>query len=99
MEIERICANCFAFVSPGRWDLGYRLCLSCGEKYAKGDPLPKPVKVPPTEDEIKVANEIRAIEALARKKAALKLVEQHERSIKKRKQVEWERLKKKYGEK
>lgn len=99
MEIELICANCFEFISPGRWNLGYRLCLSCGEKYAKGDPLPKPVKVPLTIEQIKAANEIRVIENAARKKAAQKLVEQEERSMKRRKLKEWERLKKKYGEK
>ena len=39
------------------------------------------------------------VEVAARKKADLKLVEQYRRSIKKQKQIEWERLKKKYGEK
>jgi hypothetical protein len=99
MELECICANCFEFISPGRWNLGYRLCLSCGEKYAKGDPLPKPVKAPLTKEQIKAANEIRAIENAARKKAVKKLADEHERSIKRRKLKELDRLKKKYGEK
>ena len=99
MEIEHICANCFAFVSPARWELGYKLCLSCGETFAKGEPLPKPKKIPLTPEEIKVANEIRQIEAEVRKKKAQKLSEQIERARKKEKQKEWDRLKKKYGEK
>ena len=99
MEIEHICANCFAFVLPARWGLGYKLCLSCGEKFAKGEPLPKPEKIPLTPEDIKVANEIRQIEAEVRKKKAQKLSEQIERARKKEKQKEWDRLKKKYGEK
>jgi len=97
--MEFICSNCFAFIKPERWALGYRLCLSCGELYAKGQPLPKPVKMPPTKEEIKIANELRQIEAEVKKRIIKKNEEKIAADIKKRKLKEMERLKKKYGEK
>jgi len=97
--MEYICSNCFDFIKPERWSLGYRLCLACGELYAKGQPLPKPVKIPPTKEEIKRANELRQIEAEVKKRIAKKNSEKIAADVKKRKLKEMERLKKKYGEK
>ena len=97
--MEFICSNCFDFIKPERWALGYRLCLSCGELYAKGQPLPKPVKIPLTKEEIKIASELRQIEAEVKKRIAKKNEEKIAADIRKRKLKEMERLKKKYGEK
>lgn len=29
------CAECGEDVDPRRWELGYRLCLDCGEQFAR----------------------------------------------------------------
>lgn len=97
--MDYICANCFDFINPKRWSLGYRLCLSCGELYAKGQPLPKPVQTPPTKEEIKRANELRQIEAEAKKRAAEKFSKERDLKLKKIRDAEMARLKKKYREK
>jgi hypothetical protein len=97
--MDYICSNCFDFIKPERWALGYRLCLGCGELYAKGQPLPKPVKIPPTQEEIARAKEIRQIEMEVKRRFAKKNAEKIAADVKKKKLKEMERLKKKYGEK
>ncbi len=97
--MDYICSNCFAFINPERWNLGYRLCLSCGELHAKGLPLPKPIKIPPSKEEIKEANELRRIEAEAKVRAKEKFNKEVEAYSKKIRDAEMARLKKKYREK
>ncbi len=97
--MDYICSNCFAFIKPERWNLGYRLCLSCGELYAKGLPLPKPVKIPPSKEEIKAANELRRVEAEAKKRSAERFAKESAARLKKIRDAEMARLKKKYREK
>ena len=29
------CGVCGSYISAGRWDLGYRVCLKCGDKEAE----------------------------------------------------------------
>jgi len=97
--MENICGNCFEFVNPKRWALGYTLCLNCGDKLAKGESLPKPTPIQKTQKEI---DEEWGVELKRRNAEKLKLQKQAEAYEKKRKllkQKEFERLKKKWGEK
>lgn len=92
--MDYICSNCFDFIKPERWALGYRLCLSCGELYAKGQPLPKPVKTPPTQEEIARAKEILQIEMEVQRRIAAKNAKKIAADVQKKKLKEMERLKK-----
>jgi predicted Zn-dependent protease len=100
--MERLCRNCFDFVNPARWSLGYTLCLKCGEKFAKGEPLPQPEKIPLTQkelmEEVKRNNELRKIAAEQKKRVAEKYAKKEADAKIKWKKKESARLKKKYGE-
>ncbi len=97
--MENICGNCFEFVNPKRWALGYKLCLNCGDQLAKGESLPKPTPIKKTQKEID--DDYKEDQKLQRAKQLIEmeLAEVHEKKRKLLKQKEFERLKKKWGEK
>ena len=34
-KVNHVCRNCGDTISQGRWALGYKFCLPCGDEYAK----------------------------------------------------------------
>jgi len=35
MNFKHLCRNCGEDISNGRWELGYKFCLPCGDELAK----------------------------------------------------------------